>query len=154
MAVNLTGAFNVVRAVLPGMLSWGWGRLMLVSCDAARGGLGRQGAHAASKAGVVALAKTLALGKRTARHHGQRDPAGTRRQRGGSGHAPEILDAAVRRITGRRLRTMEEGGWLACFLAGDQAAYINGAELVVDGGLSLNTVVLGSRREALEAEGR
>jgi 3-oxoacyl-[acyl-carrier protein] reductase len=152
LAVNLTGAFNMVRAVLPGMLGAGWGRVVLVSSVAATRGLGLQGAYAASKAGLVALAKTLAL--ENARHGVTANAIlpGLIGSEAVIAMPSEILDAAMRRIPARRLGAMEEIGWLASFLASDQAAYINGAELVVDGGLSLSTVTLGSRREAVGAE--
>ena len=58
--VNLTGAFNLVRAVAPGMTAAGFGRIVnVVSINGLRGKFG-QANYAASKAGVVALTKTAA----------------------------------------------------------------------------------------------
>jgi acetoacetyl-CoA reductase/3-oxoacyl-[acyl-carrier protein] reductase len=58
--VNLTGAFNMVRAVAPGMVGAGGGRIVnLVSINGLRGKIG-QGNYAASKAGLIALTKTAA----------------------------------------------------------------------------------------------
>ncbi len=60
IAVNLTGAFHVLRAVAPGMVSAGYGRVVnIVSINGLRGKFG-QGNYAASKAGVVGLTKTAA----------------------------------------------------------------------------------------------
>ncbi|MGE5504814.1 MAG: SDR family oxidoreductase [Actinomycetota bacterium] len=58
--VNLTGAFNMTRAVAPGMVGAGGGRIVnLVSINGLRGKVG-QGNYAASKAGMIALTKTAA----------------------------------------------------------------------------------------------
>lgn len=58
--VNLTGAFNVLRAVAPGMVAAGYGRIVnVVSINGLRGKFG-QANYAASKAGLVGLTKTAA----------------------------------------------------------------------------------------------
>ena len=53
LGVNLTGPFNTIRAVLPGMVQRRWGRIVNISSMAARGGLWRQAGYSASKAGVI-----------------------------------------------------------------------------------------------------
>ena len=58
--VNLTGAFRVVQACLPGMRERGHGRIVVISSGAARGGLPGQVAYAASKAGLLGMVKTIA----------------------------------------------------------------------------------------------
>src|SRR3954453_436952 len=58
--VNLTGAFRAVQACLGGMRSRGYGRVVVISSGAARGGLPGQVAYAASKAGLLGWVKTLA----------------------------------------------------------------------------------------------
>jgi acetoacetyl-CoA reductase/3-oxoacyl-[acyl-carrier protein] reductase len=58
--VNLTGAFHVLRAVAPGMVAAGYGRVVnVVSINGLRGKFG-QGNYAASKAGLLGLTKTAA----------------------------------------------------------------------------------------------
>jgi len=58
--VNLTGAFNCIRAVAPGMRSNGYGRIVNISSiNALRGKFG-QANYSASKAGLIALTKTAA----------------------------------------------------------------------------------------------
>jgi 2-hydroxycyclohexanecarboxyl-CoA dehydrogenase len=56
---NLGGAFDLVQAVLPGMLRAGGGRIVLISSEWGITGWPEATAYAASKAGIVALAKTL-----------------------------------------------------------------------------------------------
>jgi NAD(P)-dependent dehydrogenase (short-subunit alcohol dehydrogenase family) len=58
--VNLTGAFRVVQACLPGMRERGYGRIVAISSGAATGGLPGQVAYSASKAGLLGMVRTLA----------------------------------------------------------------------------------------------
>src|SRR3954467_3732549 len=60
MAVNLRGAYRVVRACLPGMRDRGYGRIVVISSGAARGGLPGQVAYSASKAGLGGMVRTIA----------------------------------------------------------------------------------------------
>src|SRR3954463_9162795 len=60
MAVNLRGAYRVVRACLPGMRERRYGRIVVVSSGAARSGLPGQVAYAASKAGLGGMIRTIA----------------------------------------------------------------------------------------------
>jgi len=62
----------------------------------------------------------------------------------------EIRRSSVSMIPARRMGNMEEVGRLIVFLASDWAAYINGEEIHIDGGLRLNTTTLGSRKEVRE----
>jgi NAD(P)-dependent dehydrogenase (short-subunit alcohol dehydrogenase family) len=60
LAINATGAFNVCRAVIPGMVQRGYGRVVLISSIAGKDGNPLLPAYSASKAAVIALAKSLA----------------------------------------------------------------------------------------------
>lgn len=60
IAVNLTGTFNIIRAVFPMMADQGSGRIVLLASDSAFLADSGLGAYAASKAGVVALGRTVA----------------------------------------------------------------------------------------------
>src|SRR3979411_2590201 len=60
IAVNLSGAFRAVQACLPGMREREYGRIVVISSGAARGGLPGQVAYAASKAGLLGMVKTVA----------------------------------------------------------------------------------------------
>lgn len=60
LSVNLTGAFNMIRAVAPGMVAAGYGRIVnITSINGMRGKFG-QANYAASKAGLIGLTKTAA----------------------------------------------------------------------------------------------
>ena len=59
----------------------------------------------------------------------------------------EIRDATIASTPVRRLGRMEEVAQLVAFLASDEAGFINGAEIRIDGGFSLNTGTLGSLKE-------
>jgi len=147
IAINLTGAFNVIQAVLGPMIERGWGRIVVMSSGAAHGGLHHQAAYAASKAGLIGLVQTVTL--EHARHGiacnailpGLIETENVRRM------PAEIREATMANTPARRLGSMEEVAHLIAFLASDQAGFINGAEIDIDGGMRLNTGSLGSRKE-------
>lgn len=58
MDVNLTGSFHVLRAILPGMKTRGYGRIVLVASVAGKEGNANASAYSASKAGVIGLTKS------------------------------------------------------------------------------------------------
>lgn len=60
VATNLTGVFNSIRAVAPGMISRNYGRIVTVSSMMGRGATGGMGAYVASKWGVIGLTKSTA----------------------------------------------------------------------------------------------
>jgi NAD(P)-dependent dehydrogenase (short-subunit alcohol dehydrogenase family) len=150
ISVNLTGAFNMIQAVIGPMIEKKWGRIINVSSLGATGGLHRQAGYAASKAGLLGLTKTVAL------EHARNGITcnailpgliGTELVRS---MPEEILKTSVVFIPARRLGTMEEVAHLAAFLASDHAGYINGEEIHIDGGMRLNVTTLGSRKELKE----
>ena len=152
ISVNLTGAFNMIQAVIGPMIEKKWGRIINVSSLGATGGLHRQAAYAASKAGLLGLTKTVAL--EHARHGITCNAIlpgliGTELVRS---MPEEILKTSVVFIPARRLGTMEEVAHLVAFLASDHAGYINGEEIHIDGGMRLNVTTLGSRRELKELD--
>jgi 2-dehydro-3-deoxy-L-rhamnonate dehydrogenase (NAD+) len=58
MDINLTGSFHMLKAVLPGMKSRGYGRIVMVASIAGKDGNPNASAYSASKAGVIALTKS------------------------------------------------------------------------------------------------
>jgi len=147
IAVNLGGAFHLLQAVLPGMVERGWGRIVLISSMAASGGLHRQAGYAASKAGLIALAKTVAL------EHAEHGISCNAVLPGliGTENVPSmpapLREAAIASTPARRLGRMEEVAQLVAYLSSDLAGFVNGAEIRIDGGASLNTLTLGSVKE-------
>lgn len=61
IAVNLTGTFNCAQAAVPDMLASGWGRIVTISSSSAQSGAPNMTHYAASKGGVIALTKALAV---------------------------------------------------------------------------------------------
>ena len=61
IAVNLTGSFLVAKAVLPGMVEAGFGRIILIGSINSKKALKRRNAYAASKAGVANLTQLIAV---------------------------------------------------------------------------------------------
>ncbi|HME70131.1 MAG TPA: SDR family NAD(P)-dependent oxidoreductase [Myxococcota bacterium] len=141
--VNLRGPLHLCHAALPLLVRRGTGRVILVSSDAARVGSSGEAVYAACKAGLIALAKTLA------REHARDGitvnavcpgPTDTQLLHGLMGSSEEgkrILDAVVRQIPLRRLARPEEIANAVAFLAGDESAYITGQTLSVSGGLTM-----------------
>jgi NAD(P)-dependent dehydrogenase (short-subunit alcohol dehydrogenase family) len=153
--VNLTGAFVAIQHVLPAMVEKGYGRIVVISSVAAKGGLFRQAGYAASKAGLIGLAQTVAL--EHARHGVTCNIVlpGLIATEVVAAMPPEITESAVAVTPARRTGTMDEVAHVIRFLASEEAAYVNGAEVLVDGGQRLNGgVVLGSRREVSSGSGR
>ena len=61
LAVNLTGTFHCLQAAVPDMIEAGWGRIVTISSSSAQSGTRRMSHYVASKGGVIALTKALAL---------------------------------------------------------------------------------------------
>ncbi len=134
---NLTASFRVAKRASRGMLKARWGRLVFVSSVVALAGSAGQANYAASKAGLVGLARSLA------------------RELGGRGItsnvvAPGFVDTDMTAALGEqrkeqllgtiplgRTARADEIAAAIAFLAGDASSYITGAVLPVDGGLGM-----------------
>lgn len=146
--VNVVGCFVTARAVARRMLKRGSGAIVNVSSiNSVHPGPGA-GAYPASKAAVASLTQHMAL---------EWGPAGLRVNAVAPGFidagmsAPIYADPRIRQLRGgavpqRRLGTADEVADAVMFLASDQASYINGHELVVDGGV-VNSVLAQLPRE-------
>ena len=71
IAVNLTAAFRLSRAVLRGMMKKRWGRIIQITSVVGATGNPGQGNYAAAKAGLVGMSKSLAAEVATPQHHRQ-----------------------------------------------------------------------------------
>jgi len=139
LKVNLTGAFNCSKAVWPHMKQRNWGRIIMMSSIAgALGGFG-QASYATTKAGLVGLARTLAL--EGARHNITVNAIvpgiiGTEAFKMGRADMNERM---IKRVALRRPGEPEDIANAITFLCSPAAAYITGVALPVTGGLDLFT---------------
>ena len=136
LAVNLKGTFLCAQAAAVPMIEAGAGRIVNTSSIGALGNIG-QANYAASKAGVIGLTKTLAL--EWARFGVSVNcvaPGATKTQMT-AGIPEKLMEGLVAKIPMRRLAEPEEIAAAHLFFASDQAAYITGQVLFVDGGISV-----------------
>jgi NAD(P)-dependent dehydrogenase (short-subunit alcohol dehydrogenase family) len=143
--VNLTGAFRVVQACLPGMRSRGRGRVVVISSAAARGGLPGQVAYAASKAGLLGMVKTLAAENASRGVTVNAVLPGMIATEKVRSMPAEVLARVEAALPAGRVGEVAEVAALVAFLASDEAAYVTGQEIGIDGGLGLNTMSLGKQ---------
>jgi 2-dehydro-3-deoxy-L-rhamnonate dehydrogenase (NAD+) len=134
LGINASGSFYLSRAVLPGMLERGYGRIVLLASIAGKEGNPMAAAYSASKAAVIALAK--AIGKDVA----------------GSGVlvnavAPAVIETPIlegisedhvaymlQRIPLGRMGKAEEVASLVAFLASEELSFSTGATFDISGG--------------------
>jgi len=137
VAVNLKGVFCCAKAVVGSMIEQGYGRIINISSVTAHNGNFGQTNYAATKAGVISMAQTWAkeLGKKGVTANAVA-PGYTATEM--VKKVPEtILDSITGKTPVRRLGKPEEIAAVCVYLASDEAAFVNGAVLRVDGGLAL-----------------
>jgi 3-oxoacyl-[acyl-carrier protein] reductase len=135
IATNLTAAFTLAQAAIRPMLKQRAGRIIAISSVVGQTGNAGQTSYAASKAGLIGFAKALA--REVASRHITVNAI-----------APGMIDTDMTRAVGEkvhadweaqiplgRLGTVDDVAAAACFLASDEAAYITGHVLAVNGGM-------------------
>jgi 3-oxoacyl-[acyl-carrier protein] reductase len=129
---NLNGAFNCTKRGLEDMLKARWGRIVNVSSISAQRANSGQANYAASKAGLLGFTRVVAkeMGKRNITSNAV-TPGFIETEMTAELPAKELAAA----IPAARIGQPEEVAAAVSFLVSDQAAYINGATLAVDGGL-------------------
>jgi 3-oxoacyl-[acyl-carrier protein] reductase len=134
--VNLKGTFLVCQAALAPMSEGKYGRIVNTASIGALGNIG-QANYAASKAGVIGLTRTLALEfARKGIAVNCVAPGATETQMT-AGIPEEIKKALEGKIPQRRFAVAQEIASAHLFLASDEASYITGQTLFVDGGISV-----------------
>jgi 3-oxoacyl-[acyl-carrier protein] reductase len=132
--INLKTAFLMTRAVLPEMVAKGYGRIVqMSSVTGPIVGISGSSVYSAAKAGMLGMTRSLAI--EAGRHNITVNCIGPGWIETGSSSQAEII--AGRHTPTGRPGTPEEIGHVAVFLASEEASYINGQMIVVDGG---NTV--------------
>ncbi|MET0902724.1 MAG: SDR family NAD(P)-dependent oxidoreductase [Acidimicrobiales bacterium] len=138
ISVNLTGTFNCLQAAIPDMVSQGWGRIVTISSAAGQTGSPRQAHYSASKGGVIALTKTVALEYASKGITANTVPPFTvdTPMLRGAQESKHVLgaEALARFVPARRLGTADEIAAVCAFLCSDEASYITGQVIAVNGG--------------------
>jgi 2-hydroxycyclohexanecarboxyl-CoA dehydrogenase len=139
LAVNLTGTFSCAQAAAPDMVAAGWGRIVMISSSSALSGAPNRAHYAASKGGVIALAKALAV---------ELGPSGITvntippslvdtpmsRQAEAAGDIPGV-DVIAAMVPLRRAGTPADIAAACSFLCSDGGSYITGQVIGVNGGM-------------------
>ena len=137
LSTNLDSVFNVTRHVIDGMIERGWGRIVNISSvNAVRGQFGQTN-YAAAKAGILGFTKSLAQ---------EVIKKGVTVNAISPGYVQTEMVMAIRedvrqqivsQIPAGRLAMPEEVADAVAFLASENAAYITGTNLSVNGGLHM-----------------
>lgn len=135
--VNLTGVFNCTKAVVPYMLEREYGRIISAASVVAHNGNFGQTNYVATKAGVIGMAKVWA------KEFGRKGITSNAIAPGFIGTEmvltipQKVIDMLTEKTPVPRLGKPEEIAAAYAFLASDEAGFINGAVLNVDGGVTL-----------------
>lgn len=139
ISVNLTGAFLAAKAQIPAMKARGQGSIVFTSSFVgfSNGGMPGMGAYAASKAGLIGFARSLASDHAA---EGIRVnallPGGTITPSGGDGN-PAALEFIAGLHPMKRMAAPAEIAQAAVFLLSDRSSFMTGSPMIVDGGISV-----------------
>lgn len=131
IGTNLTGSFNCTHRALGGMLRARWGRIVNISSVVAEHGNPGQANYAAAKAGLLGLTRTVA---REMARKGVTCNAVTPGVIE-TDMTTDVADTLVDAVPAGRVGRPAEVAAAVAFLCSEDAAYVNGATLAVDGGM-------------------
>lgn len=139
LAVNLTGTFSCIQAVVPDMLAAKWGRIVTISSSSAQSGAPNRAHYVASKGGVIGLTKALAaelapkgITVNSIPPSIIDTPMARQAERAGEFPGLDVI-AAVTPV--RRTGTVDDVAAACAFLCSDAAGFITGQLIGVNGGL-------------------
>jgi 3-oxoacyl-[acyl-carrier protein] reductase len=135
LATNLTAAFGLTQAVLKPMIRQRGGRVICISSIVGQSGNAGQANYAASKAGLIGFAKSVAQEVASRNVTVNVVAPGLIATDMTKLIAENARDQWQAKIPMRRMGTPEDVANAVCFLASDEAAYITGQVLAVHGGM-------------------
>jgi len=142
--LNFKGALRVTKAVVPGMIERGWGRVINIGSDAGRVGSSLEAVYSGAKGGIIAFTKTLAREVATTGVTantvcpGPTDTPALRKFANNSGEdADKVISGMTRAVPMKRLGKPEDVAAAVVFFASDNTGYITGQTLSVSGGLTM-----------------
>ena len=135
LATNLTGAFLAIQQVLPGMLKERWGRIINISSVVAEAGNPGQSNYVASKAGLIGLTKSIAQEMASRNITVNAIAPGFIETDMTAVLSDELKTKMLAQIPLRRLGKPEDVAAAVRFLASEEASYITGHVLDVNGGM-------------------
>ena len=135
LETNLTGAFRAIQQVLQGMMRERWGRIINITSVVGEAGNAGQANYAASKAGLIGLTKSMAQEMASRQITVNAVSPGFIETDMTSGLSGEIKEKVLQAIPLRRLGKAEDVAAAVRFLASEEAGFITGHVLAVNGGM-------------------
>ena len=137
IAVNLTAAFKLSRAVLRGMMKKRWGRIVSVTSVVGTTGNPGQGNYAAAKAGLAGMMKSLAAEVASRNITANCVAPGFISTAMTDALNETQRSAVLARIPAGRMGSVADVAAAVVYLASEEAAYVNGQTLHVNGGMAM-----------------
>ena len=135
--VNLTGAFRLARACMRGMMKKRWGRIVSITSVVGVTGNPGQGNYAAAKAGLIGMSKSLAQEVASRNITVNCVAPGFIATAMTDALTDDQKKAVSDRIPAGRMGTPEEIAAAVVYLASEEAAYVTGATIHVNGGMAM-----------------
>jgi 3-oxoacyl-[acyl-carrier protein] reductase len=135
LETNLTGAFRAIQQVLQGMMRERWGRIINITSVVGEAGNAGQANYAASKAGLIGLTKSMAQEMASRQITVNAVSPGFIETDMTSGLSEEIKAKVLEAIPLRRMGKAEDVAAAVRFLASEEAGFITGHVLAVNGGM-------------------
>lgn len=132
--VNVLGVFQMCRAVVPGMVERGWGRIVNLASMAGKDGNPNLSAYSASKAAVIALTKSLGKELATTGVLVNAVAPAVFETPMNAHTSPEVLERLIALIPMKRLGQAEELAALVNWLTSDECTFSTGAVYDISGG--------------------